>query len=100
MQRLFDDWDEPSRKYFTKRSFEGLVKTTYTRLAVHEGLVGANGFRDLSDVFQAVTASVFIDFAHKSEGGNELVAEEIVRDLMRVLDASPASVGGVTNATR
>jgi hypothetical protein len=72
------------------RGFEGLLKTTYTRLAMNENLMRTSGFRDLSGVFRTVTASVFIDFAHKSEDGNEQVAEEIVRDLMRVLDSGPA----------
>jgi lysophospholipase L1-like esterase len=95
--------DEKQRVETHERSrhFEEIFKTTYKRLAAHESLVGASGFRDLSGVFRAVTASVFIDFAHKSENGNERVAEEIVRDVMMVLDAGAAGARKrVTNGTR
>lgn len=69
------------------RYLESLIRSAYARVTWEKRLRSRGDFRDLSGVFRGVPATIFIDFVHTSEAGNERIAAEMVKDLRRVLDA-------------
>lgn len=44
-----------------------------------------NDFHYIGDLFAPIATPIYIDFAHISEAGNRLVAEQMVKDLERII---------------
>lgn len=64
-----------------------LFKEAYNE-ALSSGRTNGPGrnFKDLSNVFQKVSAPIFIDFCHVTEKGNEFIAKNIFDDLKPLIE--------------
>lgn len=83
------DFEESYRK--KEHHFEELFNKAYAIVPHDADLAGRSNFFDLSGAFNGMDESIFIDFVHKSERGNALIANEMNKEVARVLDVSPAN---------
>lgn len=66
--------------------FEELFTNAYSIVPQDAELVGRANFFDLSQLFEGVEETLYIDFVHKSEHANALVAKAMNKEIVRVLD--------------
>ena len=54
-------------------------------------------FHDISDVFQGYDGTLYIDFAHTTERGNEIVANRMLRDVVPLVEQEIANLKTVSD---
>ena len=81
------DYEEGYRE--KEQHFEALFNAAYNIVPHDPDLTGRSNVFDLGHTFDGREESIFIDFVHKSEAGNALVAAEMNKEIVRALDVSP-----------
>ncbi len=72
-----------------KKEYRLLEKTylnTYSLAENSEALARLDGFRNISDIFDDYEGTMYIDFCHICEKGNEMVATVMARDMAALID--------------
>jgi len=64
---------------------EGFFANTYS-LVKSEGTRIEGNFVNISDIFAGIGEPFFIDIFHVSEEGNELIANRIAKDIIKILE--------------
>ena len=65
-------------------AMEGFFANTYSLVKSEETRIKGN-FVNLSDIFAGIEEPFFIDIFHVSEEGNEIIANRIVKDIIKIL---------------
>ncbi len=73
------------------RDVRPLFLDVYHRIAQDSVLLANPSFHNISDLFDAISAPVYLDFCHISEYGNSVVAARMVADIAEHSGASPGS---------
>jgi len=77
---------EESEKQINIRYAE-ILKDVNSKIGEFPELRPENGFYDIHRVFDDVAEGVYLDFAHVSENGNRILAEAMVPEIMKRLEA-------------
>jgi len=77
---------EASEKQVNIRYAE-ILAAVHSKIAGFSELNKANGFYDISDIFDDQSEGLYLDFAHVSEKGNQIIAEAMAPEIIEVIKA-------------
>jgi lysophospholipase L1-like esterase len=79
--------------WLTDRAQEKFFSEVYTSVK-HSPLQTRTSFHDISDVFRGYDGTLYVDFAHTTERGNEIIARRMFQDVAPLIEQEIADRNG------
>jgi hypothetical protein len=70
-----------------EQDIKNFYKKTYSIMRKTASLHGDNAFHDISTIFADVRDSVYVDWFHLSERGNDRIAQTMAQDILPLIES-------------